>query len=86
MLRSVQELTMEKTHPSKNLMVVDRLEEGYAILIPQDTPEEIITIPIRYLRGIIEGDIIELSFRKDETATREAVDRITIMRERLISS
>ena len=66
-------------------MAVDRIEEGYVILIPQDDPEEIIHIPVRFLHGVKEGDMVELSFRKDEDATREAKDKIEVIRERLIN-
>lgn len=86
MLLGLREINMEKEYSQKILMAVDRIEEGYAILIPHNDPEEIIHIPLRYLHGVKEGDMVELSFRKDEIATREAKDRITIFRERLINS
>jgi hypothetical protein len=66
-------------------MSVDRIEEGHVILIPQDHPEETITIPLKYLPGVEEGDILELSFRKDEVASREAAYRVEEIRERLLS-
>jgi len=53
------------------------------ILIPADNPDEDIQIPARFLPGVQEGDIIDLSFQKDETATREARERIAGMIERL---
>ena len=66
-----------------NRLVVDRRERGYVILIPEDIPDEEIAIPIRFLHGVQEGDIIELSFHKDEIATREARERVMGMIERL---
>lgn len=75
---------MNKKGADKTLMAVDRIEEGYVILIPQDEPEEIIHIPVRFLQGVKEGDMVELSFRKDEVATREAKDRIEVIRERVM--
>jgi hypothetical protein len=76
---------MEKKKTHKILMAVDRIEEGYAILIPVDEPEEIIHMPVRYLPGVAEGDIVEFSFKKDENATREAGDRIGLLKERLLN-
>lgn len=66
-------------------MTVDRIEEGYAILIPRDNPEESIDLPLKYLPGVEEGDILEVSLRKDEVATYEAADRISILREKLLN-
>jgi len=75
---------IQMKEPGKTLMGVDRIEEGYAILIPEDDPEEIIHVPLRYLPGVREGDIVECIFRRDEVATREARDRIGRIRERLV--
>lgn len=75
---------MVKKGADKTLMAVDQIEEGYVILIPQDEPEEIIHIPVRFLHGVKEGDMVEFSFQKDEAATREAKDRIRVIRERLM--
>ena len=63
-------------------MTVDRIEEGYAILIPGNYPEDSIDLPLKYLPGIEEGDIIELTFRKDEVATREAANHMEVLKER----
>lgn len=76
---------MEKK-PGKILMAVDQIDEGYAILIPADEPEEIIHMPLRYLHGVKEGDILEFFFKKDETETREARDRLGTLREHLLNS
>jgi hypothetical protein len=57
-------------------MMVDRREAGYYILIPEDDPDEEIHLPSRILKGLEEGDIIELAYTKDETAAREARNRI----------
>jgi hypothetical protein len=65
------------------LMVVDRREGEYAILIPEDNPNEEIMIPYRFLQEIEEGDIIEISFKKDEIATKIARERIRRTIERL---
>jgi hypothetical protein len=65
------------------IMTIDRMEDGYFILIPRDHPEETIQIPKKYMTGFEEGDVLELLFRKDETETREARDRISRIRERL---
>jgi hypothetical protein len=57
-------------------MTVDRKEGGYVILVPEDNPDEDILIPLRFLRDVEEGDIIEISFHKDEKAGREARERV----------
>lgn len=66
-------------------MTVDRIEEGYAILIPEKNPDDTIDLPLRYLPGVEEGDIVEITVRKDETATREAANRIQMIREQLLN-
>lgn len=67
------------------VMTVDRIEEGYVILIPREYPEEIIRIPRQFLKGFEEGDTVEFSIRRDETAAQEARDRITEPRERMVN-
>ncbi|WP_181391789.1 DUF3006 domain-containing protein [Methanospirillum lacunae] len=67
------------------VMIIDRVENGYLILIPRDHPDEMIQFPQKYVGEFEEGDILELSIRKDESATREARDRISRMRERLMN-
>ncbi|HWQ67161.1 MAG TPA: DUF3006 family protein [Methanospirillum sp.] len=64
-------------------MVVDRIEERYVILVPEDNPDEMIQFPTRYLCGVEEGDTLEMLFRKDETASREARERVFRIVERL---
>ncbi|PKL60035.1 MAG: DUF3006 domain-containing protein [Methanomicrobiales archaeon HGW-Methanomicrobiales-4] len=66
-----------------NRMIVDRREGGYVILIPEDDPDEEIQISARFLPGVQEGDIIDISFQKDEIATREARQRSARIIERL---
>ncbi len=67
------------------MMAVDRIEDGYLILIPRDHPEEKIQMPRKCLPEFDEGDILEFSIRKDESATREARNRISMLRERLVN-
>ncbi|HWQ64757.1 MAG TPA: DUF3006 domain-containing protein [Methanospirillum sp.] len=67
------------------VMTIDRIEDGYLILIPRDHPDEMIQFPRKYVGEFEEGDILELSIRKDESATREARDRIIRLRERLVN-
>lgn len=66
-------------------MTVDRIEDGYCILIPRDNPEDIIQLPRKYLGDFEEGDILEFSITKDESATREARNRASRLRERLVN-
>jgi hypothetical protein len=67
------------------VMTIDRIEDGYLILIPRDHPDEMIQFPRKYVGEFEEGDILEFSIRKDESATREARDRISSLRERLVN-
>ena len=67
------------------VMTVDRIEDGYCILIPRDNPEDIIQLPRKYLGDFEEGDILEFSITKDESATREARNRASRLRERLVN-
>jgi|GEM_PF-6128650 len=67
------------------VMTVDRIEDGYLILIPRDHPEEMIQIPRKYLVEFEEGDILEFSIRKDESATKEARNRASRLREQLVN-
>lgn len=67
------------------VMTIDRVENGYLILIPRDHPDEMIQFPQKYVEEFEEGDVLELSIRKDESATREARDQIRRLRERLVN-
>jgi len=66
-------------------MTIDRIEDGYFILIPRDNPEDVIQLPRKYLGDFEEGDILEFSIRKDESATKEARNRASRLRERLVN-
>ena len=52
--------------------VVDRIEGNLAVLLLE--PDETIqfTVPIMALRGIAEGDIVDITVTRDETATNNA--------------
>ncbi|WP_319538876.1 DUF3006 domain-containing protein [uncultured Methanospirillum sp.] len=67
------------------VMTIDRIEDGYFILIPRDNPEDMIKLPRKYLGDFEEGDILEFSIRKDESATKEARNRASRLRERLVN-
>ena len=67
------------------VMTIDRIEDGYFILIPRDNLEDMIKLPRKYLGDFEEGDILEFSIRKDESATKEARNRASRLRERLVN-
>lgn len=64
---------------------VDRVEEGWAVLIPRDDGQVSIQWPVRYLpAGAGEGKIIRLHMEVDEEATAEARQRIRGLIDELI--
>ena len=63
---------------------VDRLEEGIAVLVPQDDPRQRITVPAILLpSGCREGDILTLTIDRDPGATAAAMERVSRLMEKL---
>jgi hypothetical protein len=55
---------------------IDRIEQGIAVLIPQEDPRKQITVPAGLLpTGCREGDILSLTLEADPGATVAAKDR-----------
>jgi hypothetical protein len=55
---------------------IDRIEQGIAVLIPQEDPRKHITVPAGLLpAGCREGDILSLTLEADPGATVAAKDR-----------
>jgi hypothetical protein len=63
---------------------IDRIDEGIAVLILQDSPYTQIRLPVPLLpAGSREGDILDLSLEPDPAATAAAGERISGRIERL---
>ena len=57
---------------------IDRIEEGIAVLLPQDNPRERITVPASRLPpGSREGDVLTLMLEMDDEATIAVKGRIS---------
>lgn len=56
---------------------IDRIDEGIAVLISRDDDTLQVRIPARLLPpDCREGDILTVTFERDETATAEAKSRV----------
>jgi hypothetical protein len=65
-------------------MIIDRIEEGIAVLISQDDPAVRVPIPVTLLPpGSGEGDCIRVSLERDGDATTAARDRVSLLLEKL---
>lgn len=65
-------------------LTIDRIEEGIAVLIGKDDGTGRLTVPLPLLpQGSREGDVVTLSFTRNEPATRSAQERITALQDRL---
>jgi hypothetical protein len=52
------------------LLIVDRIEEGVAVLLPQDGRPGEVKCPLPLLPPVNEGDAVRASFEQDSAATR----------------
>jgi hypothetical protein len=63
---------------------LDRVEEGIAVLVPQDDPRQRITVPAILLPpGCREGDVLTLTIDRDPVATAAAMERVSGLIESL---
>ncbi|NLA38119.1 MAG: DUF3006 domain-containing protein [Methanomicrobiales archaeon] len=63
---------------------LDRVEEGLAVLLIREEEAVRLTLPLSLLpEGAREGDILEISIRRDSEATAEARQRVAERIERL---
>jgi hypothetical protein len=63
---------------------IDRVEEGIAVLVPQDEPRQRITVPAILLpTGSREGDVLTLTIDRDPAATAAAMERVSGLIEKL---
>jgi hypothetical protein len=56
------------------LLVVDRIEEGTAVLLPQDGRPGEIKCPLSLLPPVKEGDVLRAGFEQDPAATQKCRD------------
>ncbi|MDR3349015.1 MAG: DUF3006 domain-containing protein [Acidaminococcales bacterium] len=56
------------------LLVVDRIEEGIAVLLPQDGGTGEIKCPASLLPPVKEGDVLRASFEPDPDETQKCRD------------
>jgi hypothetical protein len=50
---------------------VDRIEEGYAIIILVDDERVSFPVPLDLMPDVVEGDILDITIRKDLVETRK---------------
>lgn len=63
---------------------LDRVEEGLAVLLIREEEAVRLALPLSLLpEGAREGDILEISIRRDSEATAEARQRVAERIERL---
>jgi hypothetical protein len=64
--------------------MIDRLEEGTAVLISLDDETLRVNVPVLLLpKGSREGDILTITFERDVEATRAAHERMAGLVDRL---
>jgi hypothetical protein len=64
--------------------MIDRIDEGIAVLIPRDDETLRLMLPVSVLPpDCREGDIVTISIGRDDGATREAKDRSASLIDRL---
>jgi hypothetical protein len=64
--------------------IIDRIDEGIAVLISQEDETVQVNVPVSILpEGSIEGNIITLTFERDAEATRQATERVQGLIDRL---
>ena len=68
-------------------VTVDRIEDGYAVLLIRPEEKEKIDWPVEFLpEDVEEGDILEFSIDKDGEEKEDAEDRVKGLIERLKSN
>ena len=64
--------------------VIDRIEGELAVLLMGDDGSIKVNMPVALIpAGCREGDVLEVTFKKDENATQEAKDRSKSLIEKL---
>ncbi len=55
---------------------VDRIEGEFAVLLLRGDAQVTFNLPVVFLAGIKEGDVVTISITKDVVATDEAKERV----------
>jgi hypothetical protein len=65
---------------------VDRIEGTFAVLVVDENGKrEYLNYPIRLLKDVAEGDILDITITRDESATVAARKRVASLIEKLKS-
>ena len=62
---------------------VDRIEGGLAVLLLRGDEKIKFNLPLVFLAGIKEGDVVDITITKDAAATDEAKERVSYLIENL---
>mgnify|MGYP000978428664 CR=1 FL=1 len=62
---------------------IDRIEKDIAVIIFQEDTSVILNIPLRHLPKVKEGDIVDITITKEESATEDTHQRVALMIEKL---
>jgi len=62
---------------------VDRIEGELAVLLLRGDEKAKFNLPVVFLAGINEGDVVEISITKDAAGTDEAKERVSGLIEKL---
>lgn len=64
-------------------VTVDRFEGEIAVLLVRPEETQQILVPRELLPGVAEGDLLEITVRKEEGETEEARERVSSLIEKL---
>ena len=62
---------------------VDRIEGELAVLLLREDEKVKFNLPVVFLAGIKEGDVVDITINKDAAATDEAKERVMGLIEKL---
>ena len=62
---------------------VDRIEREITVLLLSDDDSIKFNLPLVLLPGIKEGDIVDITLKKDDETTRQTKERLASMIEKL---
>ena len=63
--------------------IVDRIEGELAVLLLRGDAQVTFNLPVVFLTGINEGDIVDITITKDAAATDEVKERVIGLIEKL---
>jgi len=74
---------MENGESSTILVSLDRIEEKMGVLLAREGMMWV--VPIEYLpENCREGDVLEITFRRDPEETQALIDRVNDLQQRLL--